>query len=218
MIYGNDIWDLMAKLISESYQRAYSPAFERRVIFSLYLHSCNWNDSTCLDIKASGFWGNILFLTSEYLNPMLLRANWILAASMNEESTDHTKSDFARSFSPLVFPPIGLQLATFKCLVAFFLSLMWKTPYCRLMSWLYCPLSFSLLHSTIMCIRGSHSSSIHPHRGHVPASFDLALEKGHLGGFLSPTFFPSINSIVVQHMLSLCSCAGGGRQGSPSRK
>ena len=138
MIYGNDIWDLMAKLISEGYQRAnYSPAVKRRVI-SLCI--CNRNDGTCLDIKASGFWGNILFLMSEYLNPMLLRTNWILAASMNEGSADHIKSEFARSFSPLVFPTIELQLATFKCL-AFLLSLMWKTPYC---SWLYCPLSFSL--------------------------------------------------------------------------
>ena len=39
----------------------------------------------------------------------------------------------------------------------------------------------SLLHSAIMCIRGSRSSSGHPFKGHVPASVDLALGEGRLG-------------------------------------
>ena len=57
----------------------------------------------------------------------------------------------------------------------------WKSPYCRVMSWLRCRLGFSLLHSAIMCIRGSCSSSGHPFKGHVPASVDLALGEGRLG-------------------------------------
>ena len=48
------------------------------------------------------------------------------------------------------------------------------------MSWLRCRLGFSLLHSAIMCIRGSRSSSGHPFKGHVPASVDLALGEGRL--------------------------------------
>ena len=68
------------------------------------------------------------------------------------------------------------------------------------MSWLRCRLGFSLLHSAIMCIRGSHSSSGRPLRGHVPASIDLALE-GDILGLSKPhlSFY-----LVVQHVLALC--------------
>ena len=68
----------------------------------------------------------------------------------------------------------------YKCL-AFLLSHMWKTPYCKVMSWLHYRLSFSLLQSTIMCIRGCRSSSSYPLKGHIPASVAFALEEGRLG-------------------------------------
>ena len=69
---------------------------------------------------------------------------------------------------------------TYKRL-AFLVSIKWKTPYRRVMSWLHCRLGFSLLYSAIMCIRGFHPSSGHPLKGHVPASIDLTLEEGHFG-------------------------------------
>ena len=89
------------------------------------------------------------------------------------------------NFSPLVFSTSGGMGASttvaYKRL-AFLLSCKWKSPYCRrVMSWLRCRLGFSLLHSAIMCIRGSRSSSGHPFKGHVPASVDLALGEGRLG-------------------------------------
>ena len=88
------------------------------------------------------------------------------------------------SFSPLVFSTSGGMGASttvaYKRL-AFLLSLKWKTLYCKVMSWLQCRLGFSLLHSAIMCIRDSHSSSGHPLRGHVPPSVELALEEGQFG-------------------------------------
>ena len=88
------------------------------------------------------------------------------------------------NFSPLVFSTSGGMGASttvaYKRL-AFLLSCKWKSPYCRVMSWLRCCLGFSLLHSAIMCIRGSRSSSGHPFKDHVPASVDLALGEGRLG-------------------------------------
>ena len=88
------------------------------------------------------------------------------------------------NFSPLVFSTSGgmgdSTTVAYKCL-AFLLSYKWKSPYCRVMSWLRCRLGLSLLHSAIMCIRGSRSSSGHPFKGHVPASVDLALGEGRLG-------------------------------------
>ena len=88
------------------------------------------------------------------------------------------------NFSPLVFSTsggMGASTAVAYKRLAFLLSCKWKSPYCRVMSWLRCRLGFSLLHSAIMCIRGSRSSSGHPFKGHVPASVDLALGEGRLG-------------------------------------
>ena len=88
------------------------------------------------------------------------------------------------SISPLLFSTSrdidASTIVTYKHL-AFLLYLKWKTPYCRVMSWLHCRLGFSLLHSAIICISGSCSSSGCPLRGHVPASIDLALEERCFG-------------------------------------
>ena len=132
---------------------------------------------------------NLLFLMSEYLTHMPLRIDPTLTANMNVQSAASSYEERVRevehaSFSPLVFSTSGGMGASttvaYKRL-AFLLSAKWKTPYSRVMSWLRCRLGFSLLHSAIMCIRGSRSSSGRPLRGHVPASIDLALEEGRLG-------------------------------------
>jgi len=65
--------------------------------------------------------------------------------------------------------------------LAFLLSTKWKTPYPDVIRWLRCRLGFSLLHSAIMCIRGSHSSSGHPSKALVPSAVDLVLEEGWVG-------------------------------------
>jgi len=88
------------------------------------------------------------------------------------------------SFSPLMFSTSGgmgaSSTVTYKRL-AFLLSIKWKTLYCKVMRWLRCRLGFSLLHSTIMCIRGSCLSSGCPLRDHVPHSVELVLEEGRFG-------------------------------------
>ena len=85
------------------------------------------------------------------------------------------------SFSPLVFSTSGGMGAsttvTYKRL-AFLLSLKRKTLYCRVIR---CWLRSFLLHSAIMCIRGSRSSSDRPLGGHIPTSVELALEERRFG-------------------------------------
>ena len=49
--------------------------------------------------------------------------------------------------------------------------------YSVVMGWLRCSLGFSLLRSSIMCIRRSHSKSKHPC---VPPAVDLAVAEGNL--------------------------------------
>jgi len=83
----------------------------------------------------------------------------------NNHHTSWTATSRDSHFSPLVFSTSGgmgpSTTVTYKRL-AFLLSIKWKTPYCRVMSWLRCRLGFSLLHTSMMCIRGSCSSSGRP--------------------------------------------------------
>ena len=158
---------------------------------SLSLRTCNRDDGARLDIKASGFWGGRFqssFFDVRIFNPYA-PSNRSNPYRQHEGAKRRAYEERVReiehaSFSPLVFSTSGGMGAsttvTYKRL-AFLLSLKWKTPYCKVMRWLRCRLGFSLLHSTIMCIRGSRSSSGCPLRGHVPHSVELALEEGRFG-------------------------------------
>ena len=85
-----------------------------------------------------------------------------------------------RSFIPLVFSTSGgmgrAATTTYKHL-ARLLSEKWNSPYSVVMGWLRCSLGFSLLRSSVMCIRGSRSRSMCPC---MPPAVDLAVAEGHL--------------------------------------
>ena len=58
------------------------------------------------------------------------------------------------------------------------LSIKREQPYSLVMGWLRCQLSFSLLRSAVMCLRGSRSK-----KGHVPLSdthIELVVHEGRL--------------------------------------
>ena len=62
------------------------------------------------------------------------------------------------SFSPLVFSLTGgmaKETTIFYKRLASLLSEKWDQPYCVTMGWLRCTLGFSLLRSSIQCIRGA---------------------------------------------------------------
>jgi len=84
------------------------------------------------------------------------------------------------SFTPLVFSTSGgmgkATTTTYKHL-ARLLSEKWSSPYSVVMGRLHFSLGFSLLRSSIMCIRGSRSRSKHPC---VPPAVDLAVAEGNL--------------------------------------
>jgi len=151
------------------------------------------NKEACarLDIKASGFWGSRFqtsFFDVRVFNPY----------APSNRSNPYRQHDNAKrrqyeervreiehgNFSPLVFSTsrgMGASTTVTYKRLAFLLSSKWQTPYCKVMSWFRCRLEFSLLHSSIMCLRGSCSSSDHPFKGRVPASVDVALVEGVLG-------------------------------------
>ena len=68
------------------------------------------------------------------------------------------------SFTPIVMPATGglaPEASTFYKRLASLLALKWGDEYCVVMGWLHCSLSFSLLRSAIVCLRGAHSSIGH---------------------------------------------------------
>jgi len=158
---------------------------------NLSLASANNEPGARLDIKASGFWGcwyQSTFFDVRIFNPF----------APSNQSNPYRQHEAAKrcqyeermreiehgSFSPLIFSVSGGMSAStavvYKCL-AFLLSTKWKAPYPDVICWLRCRLGFSLLHSAIMCIRGSRSSSGHPSKGFVPFAVDLVLEEGRVG-------------------------------------
>jgi len=62
--------------------------------------------------------------------------------------------------------------------LACLLAIKWKDEYCRVMGWLHCCSSFSLLRSAIACIRGARSSVGHIYR--APPSLDVVCVESHL--------------------------------------
>ena len=78
------------------------------------------------------------------------------------------------SFTPLVMSltgDLGPAATTTYKRRASLLSTKWNQPHGKVMAWLCCCLSFSLLRSSIMCIRGAHSS-----QGHVQKSLSTAID------------------------------------------
>ena len=85
------------------------------------------------------------------------------------------------SFTPIVLAATGglAQEATiFYKRLAALLATKWNDEYCKVMGWLRCVLSFSVLRSAIACIRGARSSTGHVHR--APPSLDVVCVESHL--------------------------------------
>ena len=85
------------------------------------------------------------------------------------------------SFTPLVFSfffgGMGKAATVTYRHLASLLSDKWNSSYSVIMGWLCCSLCFSLLHSSLMCLLGSRSSSGSPG---VPVAVDLAIAEGYL--------------------------------------
>ena len=90
-------------------------------------------------------------------------------------------------FSPLVFStagglgPIATCTTTFKR-IASLLSGKLEKPYSIIMNYIRCEISFSLLRSTINCLRGTHSVN---YDDCTLNTMDLALTEGRVSGALN---------------------------------
>ena len=88
------------------------------------------------------------------------------------------------SFSPFVFSTTGGMGTTAMVVykrIASMISEKYERPYSKTMQWIRCRLSYSLLHSAIMCLRGTRSSRHHPeHHPISGGSIDLVCSMGRV--------------------------------------
>ena len=75
---------------------------------------------------------------------------------------------------------MGRAATTFFRRLASLLSEKRKVSYSKIMGWIRCRLSFTLLRASIMSIRGVRSSAYHPAPDGLQEPFDLQLAEGHV--------------------------------------
>ena len=137
--------------------------------------SANTEDNARADIAASGFWSPLhrSFFDVRVFHP------FASAYSKSKLKACHRRNELEKrrqyderirtvengSFTPLVFTTaggMGQAATTFYKLLASSISEHHSKPYSLVLNWIRCRLSFSLLRSAILCLRGARSSHHRP--------------------------------------------------------
>ena len=152
--------------------------------------SANREDGARLDISARGFWNGAqdAFFDVRVFHPnassyrsMSLQA----AFRRHEQAKKREYGERVREVEHGVFTPLvlsttgglGSEATTFYKRLADLISSKQQKHYSNVMCWLRCRLSFAILRSAIMCIRGSRSSY---HRPRCEIDITLATAEGLL--------------------------------------
>ena len=184
-IRHNEIRDLRASLLKEVCSNvAIEPHLQPLSGETFRLASTNTDDGTRLDVCARGYWNarQDAFFDVRVFHPNAPSNRSRSLAAIYKKHEDEKKRGYGQRvlvikhgiFTPLVLSisgGMGRETQTFYKRLADLLSLKCDMAYSSLMGWLRCKLSFTILRSTVMCIRGSRSSR---HRA-VSESSDIAL-------------------------------------------
>ena len=192
-IRHNELRDLTASLLKETcHGVATEPSLQPITSETFNAATVNTQDGARLDIVANGFWGGAFqraFFDVRVFNPFAPSNRHSSLASSYRHHENLKKRLYERrvrevehsSFTPLVFSltgGLGPAATAFYKRLASQLSDKWKQPYSSTIGWLRCRVSFSLLRSSIMCLRGARSS--HTFNSHLAASVDLTISDSNL--------------------------------------
>ena len=143
------------------------------------LQSAITNDDARLDVRARGFWSTAqdAFFDVRVFHPNAPSNSSTSIVSAYKKHEDIKKRAYGHRirevehgiFTPLVFSTtggMGCDATVFYKRLASMLALKREQPYSTV-SWLRCRLSFALLRSAVICVRGSRSSFHHPIRDSV---------------------------------------------------
>ena len=138
----------------------------------LQYRTANTTNDARVDISARGFWtrGQKAFVDIRIFEPMAAcHRNLSLEAAhkRNEQEKERSYSERIRnvdhgSFTPLVFTTSGGMGPKAKCFYSRLANVMAEKkhqPRNHIVAWMRCRLSFSLLRSALLCLRGTRYSS-----------------------------------------------------------
>ena len=221
-IRHNKIRDVTATLLSEvCHDVAVEPHLQSLEGETFYA-TANSQDGARLDIVASGFWGGRFersFYDVRVFNPHTpsnqhpqMESTYRRHEALKRRTYEQRVREVEHaSFTPLVMSltgSLGPAASTTCKRLGSLLSAKWDQPYSHIMAWLRCGLSFSLLRSSIMCIRGARSS-----RGHAascPAvSVDIICREAQVSAepftlVLPASLHVSPCSLVCIYLFLLC--------------
>ena len=168
----NEIRDVTADLLHEiCHNVSTEPELQPLSGESLTLRTANTQDGARLDVKAQGFWEDrhqCAFFDVRVFNP-LAPSNRCLPLPQCFRSHEREKRRAYEqrvrevehgSFTPLVFAAtggMGKAATVTYGRIASLIATKRAQPYCQVIGWMRCVLSFSLLRSAIMCLRGTRS-------------------------------------------------------------
>ena len=175
-IRHNEIRDITATLLTEVCSNvATEPHMQPLSGETFRLASTNTDDGARLDIRARGFWRS---QQDAFFDVRVFHANAPsnCSRSLNaayKKHEDEKKRAYSQRvlevkhgvFTPLILSTtggMGREAQTFYKRLADLLSHKRNVPYSSIIGWLRCKLSFAILRSAVLCIRGSRSSIHHP--------------------------------------------------------
>ena len=184
-IRHNEIRDITASLLTEVCPNvAVEPHLQPLTGETFRLASTNTDDGARLDVRASGFWSHCQdsFFDVRVFHPNAPSNSSRSISAAYKKHEDEKKRNYGQRvleiehgvFTPLILATtggMGREAQTFYKRLADLLSHKRDVPYSSLMGWLRCKLSFAILRSAVMCIRGSRSSKHHAIKDNV----DIAL-------------------------------------------
>ena len=151
--------------------------------------SANTEPNARLDIRARGFWSTgqdaFFYVRVFYPNASSNCSMTTAAAYRKHESTKREYAQRVREVEHEIFTPLvlsatggmGREAATFYKRLADGISRKERKEYSVVMGWIHCRLSFAILRSAILCIRGSRSSR---HRPVHEINIELATSEGRV--------------------------------------
>ena len=168
----NEIRDLTSSLLKEVCPSVSVEPRLQPITGEQLRNSANQEDEARVDIKARGFWSNCgqeAFFDVRVFHPYAPSYRNTPMSSLFKQHEAKKKNEYAQrirdiehgSFTSLVFTTVGTmgrEATAFYKRLALMISEHRSEQYSVVMGWIRCRLSFSLLRSALMCIRGSRSA------------------------------------------------------------
>ena len=187
----NEIWDITCSILSEvCHDATVEPTLQPLEGHTLRYASAITDDGARADIQAKGFWGTShqrAFFDVKVFNPHAPPNNSFSTPAcyalheqikwcLYEQRINEVE---LVSFTPLIFSPtggMGKSAAVFYGRLANMIATKTKQPYSSTITWICCRLKFSLIRSSVSCLRGSRHISC----PRLPDSTTLAVWKARI--------------------------------------